>query len=1440
MSAWNLGQNDPPEELITMKNQLASKESQIASYQTQLMRKSTELDELKKTFEDAIHKLSHETQRALELEENVRQRDADLTQEKLARQNMEAAMNAANREHKDANLEIRNLQSLLDSITQDSRSQQQRSQQLEKEKETLQERVKELQLASTTTTNEPTKPKGGHRRSSSLSSFRVTALEQELREARATLQKRDDELRTLSNKLTTTREETMRVENEKSTLERTLSARIEELQACVEEKEEEMYCLRDQTAGNDREQELLDRIDEDEAKISALESMLRATPDITSLQRKIQATEAELQRERRNAQRVGELNNQLSEEKELLLHELQEARREKGMSRGGQSDHSSSSSAFGERTDTSQPLPPTGHDGVDQMGQLFATIQRLRSERDDLLRRVEFLESESRFTIEALEAKLSASVATTESPHNTAGTLTQMKLEMDSLHSELSAVQSQASHVASSKNKAILRLNRAVVALGLTVGHLSAEAQESKRANPHDNTRVTELEEKLASTILSLETVTCRKDEIADALQGKEGELEAARFGQQQATRTVQDLSSRINTLTNQLDMAESQRDSFATQIDNLERELSNSRKELAQAEERYSDLQFNQLNSMSSSEATTALRNQIRELEMRIMRRNEQIGVHQHDVRRLETNLRLQEERLTEMTQEMEMLNAQKDAMVEDCANTREERDGALHRLEDLEEEIVGMEEKQAQDEEAITALIGIILETCGRARQAIQEQTASTQDAASIRLAEALEMAQDLKAHVARMEDDAQARQRYSDELAREITTLQTAREAEIAHNTSLQKELGERTEELHGQIRELQQSADSTEVMHRAAVERLNMEAEQLRNEIKTLREITSENNNAQSSQRDEGTIASFQLRISELEGQLSQSEMDFNRERATLTSRLEESLSQKLVLEGQLEELRAQLSELGERHANELTQLRQSMTSTAEASSQSQIVLEQLEGERTRLSTRVEALESQLASSETQFSEQRQGLNLRIEGYQIELANLAQKLSDLSSRLDEEKDARSSERRQYLEAEEAYEDANRRNEARLEELDTAFSTLNERYATLVETHHSVEQEKTELQEQTTSLLAKLEQNKSVERVLQDQIDAREEAISALKADLCKLEGELARTEQLNAKTNLSLSLAAAQHKRETTELHRELENLRSRSNLEQVIVDLEERNQEMDALLRQKCTEIEENDDKALELLKENKKLSSKADALGRKLGVLQAKLAKLKAQAPKQEPSRTPEPHPAGQDHKATAEAGRQPLRSMTTSISLPTFSAPPSVFPSSSSTPAESSRAASFSLQPRTAQSQAASPPNPMPMRKPGNDDALAPSPSSIVGKKRRAPDDFETCEPVPPQVFTAESIPTDEGGRTPRVRRMLTSLQSGFTPIRNAARPMMPMPSPKRPTSQPSPFISDVTNSPLVVPPLNPGLESAKSKRSWLGKIRGASSSTSTHGTGR
>ena len=62
---------------------------------------------------------------------------------------------------------------------------------------------------------------------------------------------------------------------------------------------------------------------------------------------------------------------------------------------------------------------------------------------------------------------------------------------------------------------------------------------------------------------------------------------------------------------------------------------------------------------------------------------------------------------------------------------------------------------------------------------------------------------------------------------------------------------------------------------------------------------------------------------------------------------------------------------------------------------------------------------------------------------------------------------------------------------------------------------------------------------------------------------------------------------MSLLTAQHKRELADIQRELDRLRSNGNPERVIAELEERNRDMEQLLKQKCAEIEENDDRALE-------------------------------------------------------------------------------------------------------------------------------------------------------------------------------------------------------------------------------------------------------------
>ena len=89
----------------------------------------------------------------------------------------------------------------------------------------------------------------------------------------------------------------------------------------------------------------------------------------------------------------------------------------------------------------------------------------------------------------------------------------------------------------------------------------------------------------------------------------------------------------------------------------------------------------------MSATQVNRKLKEQIEELEGRVARRTEQIGIHQHDIKRLETNLRLQEDRIAEMTTELEVAMSEKESMVEDCADAREARDRTLKKAEDLEE---------------------------------------------------------------------------------------------------------------------------------------------------------------------------------------------------------------------------------------------------------------------------------------------------------------------------------------------------------------------------------------------------------------------------------------------------------------------------------------------------------------------------------------------------------------------------------------------------------------------------------------------------------------------------------------------------------------------------------------------------------------------------------
>lgn len=162
----------------------------------------------------------------------------------------------------------------------------------------------------------------------------------------------------------------------------------------------------------------------------------------------------------------------------------------------------------------------------------------------------------------------------------------------------------------------------------------------------------------------------------------------------------------------------ESVRDSYALQVTNLQTDLDNAQQALEEAEVRYTTLQMHQLAEMSTSDATRALRDQVEEFEAKLVRRNEQITVQQREIKRLDTNLRLHEERIAEMTTEMETLINQKEAMIEDCAAAREDRDESAKRVDDLELELEELESTLTSRELEITTLVGIVAQAVSKLR--------------------------------------------------------------------------------------------------------------------------------------------------------------------------------------------------------------------------------------------------------------------------------------------------------------------------------------------------------------------------------------------------------------------------------------------------------------------------------------------------------------------------------------------------------------------------------------------------------------------------------------------------------------------------------------------------------------------------------------------------
>ncbi|KAI0783300.1 hypothetical protein C8Q75DRAFT_726067 [Abortiporus biennis] len=93
--------------------------------------------------------------------------------------------------------------------------------------------------------------------------------------------------------------------------------------------------------------------------------------------------------------------------------------------------------------------------------------------------------------------------------------------------------------------------------------------------------------------------------------------------------------------------------------------------------------------------------------------------------------------------------------------------------------------------------------------------------------------------------------------------------------------------------------------------------------------------------------------------------------------------------------------------------------------------------------------------------------------------------------------------------------------------------------------------------------------------------------EHEITSLKEQLGRAHADLSRAEKAAKTAEVNLSMQEVHHDKALASLHRELDSLRGNAKLQNTVADLQEKNAEMEDLLRAKCLEIEENDDRFIE-------------------------------------------------------------------------------------------------------------------------------------------------------------------------------------------------------------------------------------------------------------
>ena len=752
-------------------------------------------------------------------------------------------------------------------------------------------------------------------------------------------------------------------------------------------------------------------------------------------------------------------------------------------------------------------------------------MDRLRGERDELRRQLEFVQVESRFTIESLESKIDSgatftkAAATAEDPR-----VSQLQGEVQELLARLAQANSRSRMFLPSPAMNPSCLNRIASASLVMVGHLQSQID-------HDAQLSDQARGEMFDVGRHLDNTRQQRDDLLLRVEHLQSQVAANTRSREQWQELQSDLAgktARLSDITRSLEDAETERNSLKVEVVNLQNDMASAQEELKQAERRYSNLQNQQLSSMSTTQVNRKLKEQIEELEDRVARRTEQIGIHQHDIKRLETNLRLQEDRISEMTTELEVAMSEKESMVEDCADAREARDRTLKNAEDLEEALETVETQlqslEKQREVEVTTLVKIWSSVLSQSRSGTSHLRAITYQMGAEN-ADAVQKLQQLSAE----HNCATAvlnKQASELELAHRvaITHREEAREAVVALAVVQTSNAESRRAMLHSRDRICDILSDTRE--------ELNDRFEEINSLQDQLRMLRSQGDERTAEQQTTGSVEIAKLQQAnteldrlraDLEGQLAQSQ-----EKLCL------AIEQRDQLRTDGDAVRAQINQLQSDHAEELESLRGKLQQVAVDLQEVREAHAAAEKARSDLSTANVELESRLEN----ISQQQETDTELIAELQSREFGHAEHVLDLQTRLDKCTEKLQQTSREKSEVEILFQrtktELSRANDAMevrvsrlLEERDESLDGVESRHAKEID---RVQEHLRDLEAETDSLRAQLDKavsdqmrvrasleaelRKSTERfeASRVELDDVKAQLSALEAEFDGVEGQL----------------------------------------------------------------------------------------------------------------------------------------------------------------------------------------------------------------------------------------------------------------------------------------------------------------------------------------